>query len=186
MINVTACPRTTQYDEVEMAKCHLDDLLLFRMVALYIVAKLGRDARLAQERATNLQPVVKFLMEQPAAPQHMPEVASVWRTEEWQIMKEYLNLDLDTFNQGAYGGMAVKPTSLALNMEFTVPEFRGPPKAFLKSKGHQGQEDCLPEETNEDPTKRKRLVLMLPPKILVRLGLVKEGEMWLVERALRL
>ena len=47
-----------------------------------------------------------------------------------------------------------------------------------------GQEDCIPEEQEEDPTKRKRLVLMLPPKILIRLGLVKEGEMWLVERAL--
>ena len=49
-------------------------------------------------------------------------------------MKEHLNLDLVTFNQGAYGGMAVKPTSLALNMEFMVPEDRGPPKAFLKTK----------------------------------------------------
>ena len=48
----------------------------------------------------------------------------------------YLNLDLVTFNQGAYGGVAVKPTSLALNLEFTVPEDQGPPKAFLKSK-HQ-------------------------------------------------
>lgn len=50
--------------------------------------------------------------------------------------KDHLNLDLVTFNQGAYGGMAVKPTSLALNMDFTVPEDRGPPKAFLKAK-HQ-------------------------------------------------
>ena len=77
--------------------------------------------------------LLRFLMEQPAAPQHMPEVmlevASFWRTEEWRVMKEYLNLDLVTFNQGAYGGMAVKP----------------------------------------NPTKRKRLVLMLPPKILIRL-----------------
>ena len=40
------------------------------------------------------------------------------------------------------------------------------------------------EQQEEDLTKRKRLVLMLPPKILVRLGLVKEGEMWLVEKAL--
>lgn len=109
-----------------MAKCHLDDLLLFRMVTLYIVAKLGRDARrLAQKRSMNLHTNVRFLMEQPAAPQHMPEVASFWRTEEWRVMKKYLNLGLITFNQGAYGGMAVKPTSLALNM-FQVPEDRGP------------------------------------------------------------
>ena len=123
-----------ELDEVEKAKCHLDDVLLLRMVTLYIVAKLGRDARLSQEKNPALLPTVKFLMEQPAAPQHMPEVASFWRTEEWKIMKEHLNLDLVTFNQGAYGGMAVKPTSLALNMEFMVPEDRGPPKAFLKTK----------------------------------------------------
>ena len=47
--------------------------------------------------------------------------------------------------------------------------------------GREGQEDCMQED---NPTKRKRLVLMLPPKILIRLGLVKEGEMWLIERAL--
>ena len=51
--------------------------------------------------------------------------------------------------------------------------------------GHGGQEEMTVEEQQEeDLTKRKRLVLMLPPKILVRLGLVKEGEMWLVEKAL--
>ena len=123
-----------ELDEVERAKCHLDDVLLLRMVTLYVVAKLGRDARLSQEKNSALLPTVRFLMEQPAAPQHMPEVASFWRTEEWRIMKEHLNLDMVTFNQGAYGGMAVKPTSLALNMEFMVPEDRGPPKAFLKTK----------------------------------------------------
>ena len=35
----------------------------------------------------------------------------------------------------------------------------------------------------ERPTE-ERLVLMLPPKILVRLGLVKEGELWAVDKAL--
>ena len=51
--------------------------------------------------------------------------------------------------------------------------------------GHDSQEEVIPEEQQEeDLTKRKRLVLMLPPKILIRLGLVKDGEMWLVERAL--
>ena len=89
---------------MERAKCHLDDVLLFRVVTVFIAAQLGRDARLSQEKSTNLLPMVRFLMEQPAAPQHMPEVASFWRTEEWKIMKEHLNLDLVTFNQGAYGG----------------------------------------------------------------------------------
>ena len=51
--------------------------------------------------------------------------------------------------------------------------------------GHDGHEEVIPEEQQEeDLTKRKRLVLMLPSKILIRLGLVKEGEMWLVEKAL--
>ena len=39
-----------ELDEGERAKCHLDDLLLFRMVTLYIVARIGRDARLAHRR----------------------------------------------------------------------------------------------------------------------------------------
>ena len=73
-----------ELDEVERAKCHLDDVLLLRMVTLYVVAKLGRDARLSQEKNSALLPTVRFLMEQPAAPQHMPEVASFWRTEEWR------------------------------------------------------------------------------------------------------
>ena len=30
--------------------------------------------------------------------------------------------------------MAVKPTLLALNMDFQVPEDKGPPKAFLQAK----------------------------------------------------
>ena len=60
---------------------------------------------------------------------------------------------------------------------------------------HQdGQQPCLgtdqPDqeqelgEEGEEPhpaEQRERLVLMLPPKLLVRLGLVKEGEMWLVD-----
>ena len=138
-----------ELDEVERAKCHLDDVLLLRMVTLYVVAKLGRDARLSQGKSPNLLPTVRFLMEQPAAPQHMPEVASFWRTEEWKIMK--VNLDLVTFNQGAYGGMAVKPTSLALNMEFMVPEDRGPPKAFLKIELRAGE--MGPRDDARDCTK---------------------------------
>lgn len=56
------------------------------------------------------------------------ECAAFWRMEEWGAMKAYLGLGLVTFNQGAYRGMAVKPTSLALNMEFDAPENRRPPK----------------------------------------------------------
>lgn len=43
-----------------------------------------------QEKENNLQPVVRFLMEQPAAPE-LPEVASFWRTEEWKIMKKTIS-----------------------------------------------------------------------------------------------
>ena len=39
-------------------------------------------------------------------------------------------------------------------------------------------------EERTDPNRRERLVLMQPPRILIRLGLVQEGEMWMVERAL--
>ena len=68
-----------ELDEVEMAKCHLDDLLLFRMVTLYIVAKIGRNARLAL-REVNQSAHSGQVLDGTAGSSHMPEVASFWRT----------------------------------------------------------------------------------------------------------
>ena len=40
----------------------------------------------------------------------------------------------------------------------------------------QGQEEQVEGQSEQGPEQRKRLALMLPPKLLIRLGLAKEGE----------
>ena len=54
--------------------------------------------------------------------------------------------------------------------------------AFLNAQLGDVREKPQPRE---DPTRgRSRIVLMQPPRVLERLGLVEVGELWLVERAL--
>ena len=54
--------------------------------------------------------------------------------------------------------------------------------AFLNAQLGEAHEKPQPRE---DQTKdRSRIVLMQPPRILERLGLIAVGELWLVERAL--
>ena len=80
-----------------------------------------RDVRLGQGSKLRLNPKVCFLLEQPAEPPQEPTCASFWRTGEWKALKTILGLDLLTFNQGDFGGLAAKPTSLALNFPFQTP-----------------------------------------------------------------
>ena len=55
----------------------------------------------------------------------------------------------------------------------------------LEDREEGGQQPMEPEvEEKTDPNRRERLVLMQPPRILIRLGLVQEGEMWMIESAL--
>lgn len=94
------------------------------MILLQVVAQMGRDVKLAQDPKLRLNAKVKFLLEQPAEPPQEPTCASFWRTGEWKALKTILGLDLVTFNQGDFGGLAVKPTSVAVNFPFQPPERR--------------------------------------------------------------
>ena len=67
----------------------------------------------------------------------------------------------------------------------TVEESKKKKLQALEDREEGGQQPMEPEvEEKTDPNRRERLVLMQPPRILIRLGLVQEGEMWMVERAL--
>ena len=94
------------------------------MILLQVVAQMRRDVRLGQGSKLRLNPKVCFLLEQPAEPPQEPTCASFWRTGEWKALKTILGLDLLTFNQGDFGGLAAKPTSLALNFPFQTPQRR--------------------------------------------------------------
>ena len=59
---------SAQQCEVEAAKCYTDDVLLYRMTLLQVVAQMGRDVRLGQDSKLRLNPKVCFLLEQPAEP----------------------------------------------------------------------------------------------------------------------
>ena len=91
-----------------------DDLLLWRMVFLFLVAKYVREAR-------QIPKPVGFLLEQPASPKDFePEVVSWWDTTEWKALQEDLGLSEITFRQGALGGAAPKPTTVGTNLEIDV------------------------------------------------------------------
>ena len=66
---------------------------------------------------------VGFLVEQPADPSHyQPECVSWWRTPQWRGLREDKGLLELTFNQGDYGGVAVKPTTLGTNLVVQLPQ----------------------------------------------------------------
>lgn len=52
-----------------------------------------------------------FGLEQPAYPHYKPEVVSFWKTEQWNRLCELYQFEEVTFNQGDWGGEAVKPTT---------------------------------------------------------------------------
>ena len=98
-----------------------------------------------------------------------------WQAASLDIKTAFLNAPLRTLQESS------RKKNLALE------DAHGRPQEDHEEAGggRDGQEEmAMEEQQEEDLTKRKRLVLMLPPKILIRLGLVKDGEMWLVEKAL--
>ena len=96
-----------------------DDVLLWRMIFLFLVAEYLRKAR--GERRE-----VKFTIEQPASPRdYRPEVVSWWDTEEWKKIASEFGFKEYTFNQGDNGGLAKKPTTFGGNLELEVPEKKG-------------------------------------------------------------
>ena len=73
-----------------------DDILLFRFILLYIISEEVRNA-LGKDQH------VFFGMEQPAPPEHKPEVPSWWRTQQWKVLKDLYGLKEQTFNQSSCG-----------------------------------------------------------------------------------
>ena len=97
-----------------------DDVLLWRMVFLYMVAEYTRRAQLKPEP-------VHFALEQPASPRpYQPEVVSFWDTSEWQGIQKEFNLREVTFNQGSLGGLAMKPTTLGTTFDLCMDDFSMP------------------------------------------------------------
>ena len=81
-----------------------DDMLLFRMVLLFIVAQMARDSQirndLMMKKELGKKKQVGLLLEQPAEPQEEPNCASLWRMFEWTQMQRFLHLQALTFYRG--------------------------------------------------------------------------------------
>ena len=100
--------------EAETAILHEDDLLLWRMIFLAMVSNYMKEAR-----GDSTQ--IAFAMEQPASPKdYMPETVSFWDTKEWAALKKEFAWEETTFQQGAMGGAATKPTTFGGNLNFEI------------------------------------------------------------------
>ena len=105
-----------------------DDILLFRMILLYVVAQMARDSQLRSAGSTTKTELGKkrqvgFLLEQPAEPEEEPACASFWRTYEWVTMKRMMKVRAVTFFQGDFGGEARKPTwSLSCRIRLSMED----------------------------------------------------------------
>ena len=104
--------------ETEMEQVVRDDILLWRMIFLFMISTYVRRAR------GNPKPTW-FSLEQPASPRsYMEEVVSFWDTEEWRSLKEEFELFESTFNQGGLGGAAVKPTTFGGNLKLSPEDHK--------------------------------------------------------------
>ena len=97
----------------EKQKLWEDDVLLWRMVFLGMVASHLRKARREPD------PFI-FSLEQPASPrEYKPEVVSFWDTPQWTSLKEEFEWEETTFSQRPLGGAATKPTTFGGNLQLT-------------------------------------------------------------------
>ena len=102
-----------------------DDVLMWRMILLYVVAEhVGRANE--EDKKGGEEPVVWFGMEQPANPTYKPEVVSIWETPQWKLLKKVYQFSTWTFNQGDWGAEAVKPTTWGGNLPLRTPTSRNP------------------------------------------------------------
>ena len=115
--------------EAERRKVNDDDVLMFRMLLLYVVAQMTRDAQQSDSNGKRLaqKGTVAFALEQPQIPEDVPTCASFWRTQEWEEFRYAHHMWEYHFMQGDWGGPARKPTTLGTNLylEMPDPEIRG-------------------------------------------------------------
>ena len=105
-----------------------DSILLFRMLALYVLCE---DVRHDHEPQTALA------LEQPEDPaRYRPRAEvekkkfmSIWRTKAWQIFANTYQIRMLHFDQGPMGHVRKKPTTLAVKLRDiqALDEIRGPP-----------------------------------------------------------
>ena len=105
----------------ELTVVHHDDVLLWRMVFLGIVADFM--AKQTDER-------VIFGLEQPAEPRYLGEVVSFWATREWTNLKALMSWHETEFAQGDFvdypQDVPIKPTTFGGNVHLRLPPKRNP------------------------------------------------------------
>eukprot|EP00434_Breviolum_minutum_P006947 symbB.v1.2.006133.t1/scaffold365.1/size219215/8 len=112
--------------EAEERMIYEDDLMLWRMIFLYMISTYVKRARGQKEKTW-------FSLEQPASPSsYKPEVVSLWDTDGWKEIKKEFNLEETTFNQGDLGGDAVKPTTFGGSLELKIDEHEKKRKGKVK------------------------------------------------------
>ena len=99
----------------EDQKVYEDDVMMWRAIVLALVAV--HVGRTQDQRSED----VKFMLEQPAEPEELPEVVSFWRTSLWKRLREIYGWEEFTFLQGDWGGKAGKPTTVGGNLELELP-----------------------------------------------------------------
>ena len=112
----------------ERKKCYQDDLMMLRLIMLFLVAEETRKAGGAIGR----QDQTGFLIEHPSSPDNMPDVVSWWLTDQWKRLQGTYSLTTYDLDQGELGGLAFKPTTLGTNMVLAFPEQRVRGKARLR------------------------------------------------------
>ena len=124
-----------------------DSILLFRMLALYVLCE---DVRHEHEPQTALA------LEQPEDPaRYRPreevekkKFMSIWRTKAWRVFSDTYQIRLLHFDQGPMGHVRKKPTTLAVKLRdiHALNEIRGPPcgdeEAALDRRGMPLRDRC--------------------------------------------
>ena len=94
-----------------------DDILLWRMIVIYMVSEYARKAR-------GIPRETQFGLEQPSSPKdYAPEVVSFWDTKEWIELKKEFQWSEFHFDQGRLGGLASKRTTFGGSLEVKVEDF---------------------------------------------------------------
>ena len=124
-----------------------DSVLLFRMLALYVLCE---DVRLPAEPQTALaieQP------EDPARYRPAEEVKakrfmSIWRTKEWNDFAARYQVRLLHFDQGPMGHIKRKPTTLAVVLKelHVLNEVRGPPSGVAPEVQHHDRRELTMQQ----------------------------------------
>ncbi len=108
--------------EEEKVQVQEDDTLMWRMILLFIIAE--EVNKIQDSKVSGGGQKIWFGMEQPAFPHYKPEVVSIWKTEQWARLCELYGFEEITFNQGDWGGDAVKPTTWGGSLTIGLPKKR--------------------------------------------------------------